>query len=55
MKLDNGMVQFAHDFSIATFSKLEKIFAGQINGTSNNIGSFTVLNPLYLMLHKISN
>ena len=26
MKLDNGMVQFAHDFSIATFSKLEKIF-----------------------------
>ena len=34
MKLDNGMVQFAHDFSIATFSKLEKIFAGQINGTS---------------------
>ena len=35
--LDNGMVQFAHDFSIATFSKLEKIFAGQINGTSNNI------------------
>ena len=24
MKLDNGMVQFAHDFSIATFSKLEK-------------------------------
>lgn len=54
MKLDNGMVQFAHDFSIATFSKLEKIFAGQINGTSNNIGSGIIGGKDYVGMSKDS-
>lgn len=55
MELDNGMVQFAHDFSMATFSKSEKILACQVNGTSNNIGSGIIGGKDYVGMSKDSS
>ena len=37
MEIDNGMIQYAHDFSFAIFSKSEKVESCQINGSQNNI------------------
>jgi len=31
-KLDNGMIQYAHDFTVATFAKSHKVLSAQING-----------------------
>ena len=55
MKLDNGMVQFAHDFSMATFAKSEKILSCQVNGTANNIGSGIIGGKDYVGMSKDSS
>ena len=39
MKIDNGMIQYAHDFSVATFSKDKELLSYQINDTISNIHS----------------
>src|SRR5699024_8167810 len=39
MELDNGMVQFAHDFSVATFAKSDKLLSCQINNSQSNIAT----------------
>ena len=39
MKIDTGMIQYAHDFSVATFSKSHKLLSCQINGSTNTIAS----------------
>ena len=55
MELDNGMVQFAHDFSMATFAKSEKILSCQVNGTANNIGSGIIGCKDYVGMSKDSS
>lgn len=55
MELDNGMVQFAHDFSMATFAKSEKILSCQVNGTANNIGSGIIGGKDYVGMSKDSS
>ena len=55
MELDNGMIQFAHDFSMATFAKSEKILSCQVNGTSNNIGSGIIGGKDYVGMSKDSS
>ncbi len=35
--IDNGMLQYAHDFAVSTFSKGNKIIKHQINGSKNTI------------------
>ena len=35
--LDNGMMQYSHDYIVSTFSKENKLFSHQIHGTKNNI------------------
>ena len=39
MKIDTGMIQYAHDFSVSTFSKETKLLSHQINGSNNTINS----------------
>ena len=55
MELDNGMVQFAHDFSMSTFAKSEKILSCQVNGTANNIGSGIIGGKDYVGMSKDSS
>ena len=55
MELDNGMVKFAHDFSMATFAKSEKILSCQVNGTANNIGSGIIGGKDYVGMSKDSS
>ena len=38
-EIDTGMVQYAHDFMISTFSKENKTSSHQIHGSCNNIKS----------------
>lgn len=39
MKIDTGMIQYAHDFSVATFAKSNKLLNYQINNSKNTINS----------------
>ena len=46
--IDNGMMQYAHDFIVSTFSKDEKLFSHQINDTKNNIFSGEIKDKDYI-------
>ena len=54
MKLDTGMIQYAHDFSVATFSK-EKLLSHQINGSQNTIHSAIIYDKDYIGMSKDSS
>ena len=55
MKIDNGMIQYAHDFTVATFSKSHKILSAQINGTVGNICSGVIGGKDYIGMSKDSS
>lgn len=55
MKIDTGMIQYAHDFSVATFSKTHKILNVQINGSSENINSGIIGGKDYIGMSKDSS
>ena len=55
MKIDTGMIQYAHDFSVATFSKTEKLLSHQINGSCNTIHSAQVYDKDYIGMSKDSS
>ena len=55
LKIDTGMIQYAHDFSVATFSKSHKILSAQINGSSNNIYSGVIGGKDYIGMSKDSS
>ena len=55
MKIDNGMIQFAHDFSVATFAKGYKLLSAQINGTENSIHSGVIGGKDYIGMSKDSS
>ncbi len=55
MELDNGMVQFAHDFSVATFAKSDKLLSCQINNSQSNIATGIIGGKDYIGMSKDSS
>ena len=55
MKMDTGMLQYAHDFSVATFSKMHKLLSAQINGSINTIGTGVIGGKDYVGMSKDSS
>ena len=55
MKIDTGMIQYAHDFSVATFAKAQKLLSAQINGSSNTINSGVIGGKDYIGMSKDSS
>ena len=55
MKIDNGMIQYAHDFSVATFSKDKELLSYQINDTISNIHSGNIQDKDYIGMSKDSS
>ena len=55
MKTDTGMIQYAHDFSFATFAKTPKLLSYQINNSINSIGSGIIGGKDYIGMSKDSS
>jgi oligosaccharide amylase len=53
--IDEGMIQYAHDFMVSTFSKEEKIFSHQINGSKNSIKSGVIQDKDYIGMSNDSS
>lgn len=54
-EIDNGMVQYAHDFMISTFSKETKTLSHQIHGSWNNIKSGEIWDKDYIGMSNESS
>ncbi len=54
-EIDNGMVQYAHDFMISTFSKEQKTLSHQIHGSWNNIKSGEIWDKDYIGMSNESS
>ena len=54
-EIDNGMVQYAHDFMISTFSKETKALSHQIHGSWNNIKSGEIWDKDYIGMSNESS
>ena len=46
--IDNGMIQYAHDFMVSTFARGQKINSHQIHGSKNNIKSGIIEDKDYI-------
>jgi len=55
MKIDSGMIQYAHDFSVATFAKSYKTLSAQINESANTIGTGVIGGKDYIGMSKDSS
>ena len=55
MKIDTGMIQYAHDFSVATFSKANQLLSYQINESKNTINSGVIGGKDYIGMAKDSS
>ena len=55
LKIDTGMIQYSHDFSVATFSKSHKLLSAQINGSNNNIHTGVIGGKDYIGMSKDSS
>lgn len=55
MKIDTGMIQYAHDFSVATFSKSNKLLSCQINGSKETIRTGVISGKDYIGMSKDSS
>ena len=53
--VDNGMIQYAHDFMVSTFSKEQKLLSHQIHGTKNNIESGEIWDKDYIGMSNDSS
>ena len=53
--IDNGMMQYAHDFVVSTFSKNQKILKHQINGSKDNIKRGDIYDKDYIGMSKDSS
>ena len=53
--IDNGMIQYAHDFAVSTFAKGEKISKHQINGSYNTIKTGEIYDKDYIGMSKDSS
>lgn len=50
--IDNGMMQYAHDFAVSTFAKGEKIVKHQINGSKETIKRCEIQDKDYIGMSK---
>lgn len=55
MKIDSGIIQYAHDFSMATFAKSIGVMNYQINDSKNTIGSGIIGGKDYIGMSKDSS
>ena len=55
MKIDTGMIQYAHDFTVATFAKENKLLSHQINDSKNNINTAYIQDKDYIGMSKDSS
>ena len=55
MKIDTGMIQYAHDFSVATFAKSNKLLSYQINDSKSTINSGVIGGKDYIGMAKDSS
>lgn len=55
LEIDTGMIQYAHDFSVATFAKENKLLSHQINDTKNTIHSGIIQDKDYIGMSKDSS
>ena len=53
--IDNGMIQYAHDFMVTTISQDEKPVAYQINGSKNTIKSTNIYDKDYIGMSNDSS
>ena len=53
--IDNGMMQYAHDFMISTFSKEQKLLSHQIHCSKNNITSGEIWDKDYIGMSNDSS
>ena len=53
--IDNGMMQYAHDFSVSTFAKGHKICSHQINGSKETIKRGEIQDKDYVGMSKDSS
>ena len=50
--MDRGVMQYAHDFAVSTFTKQEKIFKHQLNGSSEKIKRCEIWDKDYIGMSK---
>ena len=53
--IDNGMIQYAHDFAVSTFAKGTKISGHQINGSYDTIKTGEIHDKDYIGMSKDSS
>ena len=53
--IDNGMLQYAHDFSLATFAKGHRLASHQINDSKESIGRGEIQDKDYIGMSKDSS
>ena len=53
--IDNGMIQYAHDFMVTTMTQNEKISSHQINGSKNTIKSADIKDKDYIGMSNDSS
>ena len=53
--IDNGMIQYAHDFMVSTFAKERKIIKYQINGSYDTIKTGEICDKDYIGMSKDSS
>ena len=53
--IDNGMIQYTHDFIVSTFCKDHEIFSHQIHGSKNNIRSGEIYDKDYIGMSNDSS
>lgn len=53
--IDGGMMQYAHDFSVSTFAKGEKLLSHQINGSKDTIKRCEIHDKDYIGMSKDSS
>lgn len=53
--MDKGMIQYSHDYVLATFVKQQKIVAHQINGSSDNIKRAEIYDKDYIGMSSDSS
>ena len=54
-EIDTGIIQYAHDFSVATFAKSDKILSCQIHDSKNTIYSGVIGGKDYIGMSKDSS
>ena len=55
MKIDTGMIQYAHDFSVATFAKEKELLSYQINDSAKTINTGKIYGKDYIGMSKDSS